>query len=153
MLQDEVGLSKAFLDVAFFPLEPSQTVMQIGGENLFRRAIVIGNVVMKLWRSRRHRFERIENRRQQLVVDFDQTNRLFGGIDRLRRHRRHPIADETDLVPAQNRHIANLFADKKTFDISAGDDRAYARNFFGPRNIHAPNARMRMRAAQNLRPQ
>ena len=104
--------------------------MQIGGEKLFRRAIVIGNVVMKLRRARRHRFERIENRGQQLVIDFDQTNRLFGGIDRLRRHRRHPIADETHLVPAQHRHIANLFADKKTFDISAGDDRAYARQLF-----------------------
>src|SRR5258708_29169486 len=80
-------------------------------------------------------------------------NALCGGTARLRRHCCNPVADETDLVPAKNRHVANLFTDKKTFDIGAGDDRAYARNFFGPRNINAPNARMRMWAAQNLRPQ
>ena len=126
VLDDQIGVTKTFLDVAFLPRQARQTVVQIGGENLFRRAVVGGDVVMKRRRARRHRFERIEHRGQHLVVDVDQMQRFFGGIHGFRRHRGDAVADKTHLVPAQHRHVANLFADQIALHVRAGDDRAHA---------------------------
>ena len=68
---------------------------------------------MELRRARCHRFQRIEHRGKNFVIDIDQVNGFLGGIHGLRRHRRHPVADETRFVPAQHWQVANLLADKQ----------------------------------------
>ena len=153
MLDHQIGVTKTFFDVAFLPREPGQTVVQIFSEKFFRGAIVARNVVVKRGRARRHGFQRIEYRGQHLVIDFDQLQRFFGGIDGFRRHRRDAIADKTHLVPAQHRHIADLLADQIALHIRAGDNRVHTGHLLRFRRIDTADARMRMRAAQDLRPQ
>ena len=48
----------------------------------------------------------IEHRRQFFIFNFDQVERVFCLFKRIRRQRRHPLADEAHFVLSQDGNIA-----------------------------------------------
>ena len=52
----------------------------------------------------------VEDRRQRLVIDFDQARRFSRGLGRLRRHRGHGIADVAHAVDGKYRLVLEVDA-------------------------------------------
>ena len=72
-----------------------------------------------------HGFHWVEDRRQHLVVDVYQQQRFVGGLWGLRRHRRYPVSDVADLVPAEDGEVPQNLALKETAGVISRDDGLY----------------------------
>jgi hypothetical protein len=153
VFQNQIRLTQPFLDVALAPGQTGKAVMHIQGKLVFRTAVVRSDIVVQSRRAGLHRFERIEDRRQRFVIDVDCGNCLFGGFDRLRRDGCHAVADEAHDVPAEDGHVADLFADIESASVITGDERLDAGHFARFRDIDLPYARMGIRAAKDFPPE
>ncbi|MCL6544082.1 MAG: IMP dehydrogenase, partial [Bryobacteraceae bacterium] len=92
VLEDEVGRAEARVGVALAPGQARGAVVHVRGEPLRRRAVVTRDVLVEQGRVGLHRGQRVEHRRQRLVLDDDRVERGLGGLGRLGRHRRHAVA-------------------------------------------------------------
>ena len=113
---------------------------------------VARGVVVQERCARPHRFFRIEHRRQRLVFDLDQVERLFGGVLVDRRDGCHLFADVAHGVDGQRQVVARLrkIAVLDAGKVLPGDDGANARQGFGATRIDAHDPGVRMRASQQL---
>jgi hypothetical protein len=153
VFHDQVRLAKARFDVALLPSQPGKPVMKVRGEKILRRSIVITDVFMNFRRTGSHRLQRIEDGRQQFVIDLDQMQRFLGSFHGVGRHGGNAIADETYRVPAKHGHIPYLFADQAALHILTGNNRSHAGHLVCLCDIDPSNARMRVGAAQDFRPE
>ena len=98
-------------------------------------------------------FDRIIDVRELLVLNIDQSNRLFRDLLIIGRHRRHRIAAHPDFVVSQDRLVLHARADVNIFNVRAGQHGAHAfqRLCFGSIDIDDP--RVRHRSAQNFSPE
>ena len=152
VFDDPVRLAESLIDVT---LLPGQTVTHIGNipdHDGLRRAVIDGCVIVQYRRTRLHRFQRIENRWQLLVLYFDKADRFLRSFARLSGHRRDFVADVAHLVPAKDGDIPNALAHIVIRLIFPGDDSTHALDVPGLRSIDADDARVRIRAAQNFSP-
>ena len=103
-------------------------------------------------RTRLHRLFRIEHRRQRLVFDLDQIERLFGGVLVDRRDGCHFFADVAHGVDGERQVVARLrkVAVLDAGKVFPGDDGANARQRLGATGIDPHDPGVRMRAAQQL---
>jgi hypothetical protein len=127
--------------------------MHIKGKLVSGTTVIGANVFVETGSFRLHRLQRIEHRRQLLVFNVDALDRFFRGVKGVRRYGRHSVADKTHYVPAENRHVADLFANEVAGKFLAGDNGSNTRHLPGLRHIDAMNARVRIGAAKNFAPQ
>src|SRR5215472_4363439 len=153
VLQYNISLTKTLVHVAFAPGEPGKSVMHIEGELVVGRAVISRHVRVEQRRARSHRFKWIEHRRQFFIVHSNARQRFFRGIERLRSHRGHSIADKAHQVPAQNRHVANLLTDKMIAEFLTRDNGFDSWHTTGMFHIDATNSRVGARAAENFSPE
>src|SRR5437879_12425129 len=121
MFDDPVRLAESLIDVT---LLPGQTVTHIGNipdHDGLRRAVIDGCVIVQYRRARLHRFQRIENRRQLLVLYFDKADRFLRSFARLSGHRRDFVADVDDFVSAKDGNVAHDLAYRVVGLIFPGD--------------------------------
>ena len=136
------------------------------GERLLRRALVarlpVVDVVVGLsfllvadqHRAFRERLLRRRDRLQRLVVDLDQLERVLGDVRILGDDRRHLLALVADLVGGEHRlrvagerrHPREVVRGHQL----AGDDGDHTRQRCSRRRVDRRDARMRVRAAQDL---
>ena len=100
-----------------------------------------------------HSLQGIKHCWQFLVLDIDKTQGLFGSFDRVGGHGRHPIAHEAHHLPAEDGHVADLFAHEVAWDLLAGDDGSYSRYLAGSGGVNAKDASMRVGAAEDFAPE
>ena len=77
---------------------------------------------------------------------------MLGLFERIRRHRRDPLAHEAHFVLGQDGNIAVAPAVQNAAHIISRKYRPHPRRFFRARGIDAQDARMGMRTAQCFRP-
>ena len=152
-LDDDVGLFEAFRDVALLVLEAAGDVGRLAVE------------LVELVQDRRvgqNRVVDLDRPRQHLVIDLDQLAGFRCDRFRGRGDGCYGVAGEQRLVArhhvaAHPAHVLDAqhdraLLDREIDDVARGDDGLYARQFFRLGGIDRFDARMRMRAAQNLAP-
>ena len=151
-LDDDLGLGEAFRDVALLDLEPAGDVGRL--------ALELDEVVQDR-RVGLHRVVDLDRPRQHLVVDLDQLaglgrDRLGGGGDGRDRMageqrllaRHHVAAHPAHVLDAEHHRLV----DREVDDVARGDHRLHAGQRLRLRGVDRLDARMRMRAAQDLAP-
>ena len=154
--EDVVGFGKAFFHIA--DVDPNlrrQVVLRVRvcEVDVFR-------LVMQNGRARLHRFTRIQQPRQQLVLHVNQLQRLVSDLFCLRRHKCHPVAHEAHLIiqrervqrPRDRVRLPGGRVDH-TWNILVGQHCCYTGQRFGARGINAADSRVHDWAAQHLRHQ
>ena len=158
IFEDMVGLGEAFPNIAAVELKVRADVGAFDRLYLGEIGKAGSRQFDRVVDQRRAWFNaslHVEHRRQLLVIDFDQAQRLFRGIDGQCRHRRHRIADVTHFFHGdnglifENRAVIRLDA-FVVQDIVAREHRHHAGDFESFGNIDALDARVRVRAAENL---
>ncbi len=150
VLDDDVGFVEADFDIAFFPMHIDEDIAR--RFDRMQKSAITRHVRMEQRRRRPGRFERIEQRRQFLVFDVDQTQRLLGNRLALCRHRRDFLADKANQTVGEDGHVVNFAADQKAFDVLSGHNRAHAGQSERAARIDIFDAAVRDRAAQNFAP-
>src|SRR5712692_1842383 len=112
-----------------------------------------GRMLMNPWRIVLHGCQRIENRRQFLVLNVNQGEGFFGDIGRLSRHGNDLFPDETDAVTGQHWNVEQEPADAHLRQVGAGQYSVNPWQLSSLRNIDGKDARVREGAAQTLAPQ
>ena len=102
---------------------------------------------MQYRRARLHCFQRIENRRQLFVFDFDKTDCFFRRLESLGGDRRDFIADVADLVPAKDGDVPDALAHVVVGFVLASDDCLDSRNLPGFRRVDVDDAGVSVGAA------
>ena len=100
------------------------------------------------------RGERIDDRRQRPIIDFDQLKRILGEITVDRDHDCDRLADVAHALdcdrPAFDRCLdADCKACRQRLDVGAGDHRHDPRRLLGGGNVDRADASMSMRGAKN----
>ena len=110
------------------------------------------HVLVQDRRGRLHRLDRIDDVRQDLVVDLDQLERRLRDRLARRRHRRDRMAVVERLLARHGvaGHVAVGRAGLDLREIVARHHRLDAGKLLGGRDVDRLDARMRMRAAQDL---
>ena len=112
--------------------------------------IVLG-VIVNHRSARDHRLVRIKYRRKQLVFDLDFFDSFARRGQRLGGDRSDLLADITHLVARHDRLVGDEHAESiLPWHVGTGDDPLDAHYRFGVRGVDRNDARVRMRAAQNL---
>ncbi len=144
-LEDVVRLRKAFLDIAVAHLRGARDVVL--------------DALVQLRRARLHRLFRVEHRRQVLVFDLYQVERLLGDVVRGRRHRGDRLAGEAhgvahDLkVVRQALRVGRHEIDRCEFPagtLGRSQHGLDAGQRLGGARVDADDLRVRERAAQQL---
>jgi len=81
-----------------------------------------------------------------------QIESVLGLFDGVRRDRGDALAHEARAVLSQNGDVPIAPAVKDAANVIAGQDGVYTLRSFGPRCVNAHDPRVRVRAAQGLRP-
>jgi len=115
LLEDDVGLAPALLDVA-------------GADFQVRGQV---RVAMNFDSFRLHCFQRIEQGGQRLVIDFDQPKGFLSGFPGVGGDGGNGIAVVANLLIDQQRLILMSEAEAVVRDILAGDDGPDASQLFG----------------------
>ena len=115
---------------------------------------------MEQRRVRPHRLARVHHRRQQLVIDLDQADRLGGDVRAARRDGRDRVAAVQDLVLGQDvvaqvahvglAQLSEPGARGAVRHVGAGDDRVHPRQRRRLPGIDRLDARVRVGAAEHL---
>jgi len=99
----------------------------------------------------------IYDRRENLIVDFDQFQSVLGDVTARRRNRGDGIADEPDFIvceaiprPTDRKAVHGL---RPILGVFTGNHRGHAGKFLGLGCVDAFDARVGMRAAQDRREQ
>jgi hypothetical protein len=108
---------------------------------------------MNPWRMLLHGFQRIEDRRQLLVLDVNEGEGFFGDVRRLGRHGNDLFSDETDTVTGEDWDIEQETAKAYLRQISPNENRLDPRQLSGLRDSDGEDARVREGTAQTLPPQ
>ena len=87
----------------------------------------------------------VEQGRQLLVLDRDETDRLFRDLARIGGDRRDAVPDEEDAVPAQHRPVLEPPPETLAANVRTGDDRAHSGESACAFRIHRHDARVRIR--------
>ena len=99
-------------------------------------------------RARRQRLLRGQHRRQLLVLDLDQLDRLARGLEIDRGDSRDRLADIAHLAAGQRRLVLDERAQMMLAEIGAGDDRLDAGQRQRRRDVVGEDAGMRIGAAR-----
>ncbi len=150
-LHDEVGLLEALLDVA-------QLAVDVAGE--VARGVLDARRVGLVVDHRRapvHRVLHVEHGRQHLVLHLDAPQRLLGDGPRVGRDGGHAVADVPDLgveqVGVVGRRLGKRLAGRGVRDarhVLVGQHRVHAGQRLGAAGVDPRDARMGMRARQDL---
>ncbi len=135
---DVVGLSKALFNVA--------------DVNIDMDVDVVGMVVVNEGGAVGHGFDGVENRRQGFILHVDQLQGLQSNGFVIGGHRRHLLADVTDLVDGNQLVVAGI-AEHSPLDVKgivAGRHRPNPRQHGRPGDIDAFDQGVGMKAVQNL---
>ncbi len=156
MLEDVVGLLEALRHV---PVRIAELIADVRAFEFFRRLVVItvqlaafGERFVNDRRARLERAFEIVDRRQLVVLDFDQSESLFRrfGVDG--RDARDGIADEPDFIGRDDRLVlvggAVIIVERR--QIVARDDGKDPRQLRGLRRVDSHELRVRIRAAENF---
>jgi hypothetical protein len=148
MFDDDVGLLEASVGVAHREVEPLDHVRRLVGAFDALGA----HVLVQDRRRRLHRLDRIDHVRKNFVLDFDQLERSLCNRLARRRHCRDRMAVIERLLARHgvSGHVAVRRARLDLREVGARHHRLDAGEFLGRRDVDRPDARMRMRAAQNL---
>src|SRR5215475_11345720 len=147
VFQNQIGLSESLIDIALLPNHTVADVGDIFNHDIFGCAVIGGSVIMQYGYAWLHCIQRMKNRRQLFVFDFDKTDGFLRRLESLGRDRGNFVADVTDLVPAKDGDVAYAFAHVVVGFVPAGDNRLDACNLPGLRRIDIDDASVSMRAA------
>jgi hypothetical protein len=150
ILDNYIGLFKAFLDVSLAPLEIRDHIADAVERN--RQPFVRQQIRVQHRRIRAYRGYRIEQRFDLFVFDLDQFEGLLGGQSRFRSHCRNFLADKPHHAIRQNRRVVNASADPQPRYVLPGDHRLHTRHLGRFAGIDSSNAAIRNRAAQTPAP-
>ena len=153
VLQHHVGLAEPLFHVPLAPGQAGEAVAHVGGQAFVRGAVVAGNVVVQQRRIGLGGGHRIEHRRQDLIVHVNERQGGLGFLGCVRRHRRHPVADVPHSVPAQHRQIPDLLAHVVVRHVQPRNHGPDPRRVPCPACADGADARVGMRAAQDLAPE
>src|SRR3990172_8717347 len=151
ILDDEIGVPETLFDVALAPLEIRKHVARFFHRH--RQAAVREQIGMKHRRAGFDRFQRIEQRLQLVILDFDQLQCLLGSRFGPRRHRGDLLADESDHAVRHHRRVVNAAPDPKSAHILSRDHRFHTRHLQCFAKIDAFDSSIRNRTAQAPTPQ
>src|SRR5262245_9932573 len=151
ILNDHIRLGETLLDITASEDIMSKTIGRL--LQRFGQSFVFGDIGMNDRRAFLQRRFRIEHGGKLLVIDLDKFQGILGLLDGLRRHSGNALAQKARAVLSEHRNVAIAPAVKNAAHVVAGQHGAHAGRFLSARNIDALNARMRVRAAQRLRPQ
>ena len=152
VLDDQVRLGEARVHVPLADRPARHHVPQAG----------IGRVGQVLdGRARLQRLQRIEDARQDLVLDLDELERPLRDVQRLGGHQRDRLAVEAHLIRGQHRHIraaALLLAGLARHvghqldvgQVRRGEDAGDARQVARLAHVQPHDPRARLRAAEDL---
>ena len=124
---------------------------------------VAGLAAMRKRRARAQRRAAIGNRRQRLVIDLDESGRVFGDGARLRHHDRDGLADEGDFILGENerRHVRRQLIGaelqrqplgrQQRRNIGLREHRMHAGQAARSGGVDAADAGVRVRAAHERR--
>ena len=127
VLENLIRLAKSLFDIAYAPRIVGVDVVDRRGK--FWEAFVIVQPLMKLGGTLGDRNKRIEDCRQLFILDLDELNRFFCKIPVLGRYHCYLLADETDTIPGQHRHVSQSTTGQ------------YVRNIGRCENCHDPRLR------------
>ena len=150
VLQDHVGFCKTLIEVSFGPIEPSLAVVNVRRQEFGGRSHIGCDVVVEQRGIGLHGFHWVKDRRQHLVVDVYQQQRFVGGLWGLRRHRRHPVSDVADLVPAKDGEVPQNLALKETAGVISRDDGLYTGDSPGCCGVESADSGVGVGTAQYL---
>src|SRR5215468_12466501 len=162
VLEDALGLSKTRGKVTV-TVEDLRDHIRDGGKKLHLRSVqkgfrnrrmgVGGGLLMEPWRLLVHGCERIEDRRQLLVLNVKQCECLFSDVRRLGSHGHDFFPDETHPVAGEDWHIEQEAAEPHLWQVGASQHGVHARQLPGGRDIDGEDTRVWDRTAQTLPPQ
>ena len=153
-----IRFGEPFIDVAAVEFEMGAQVRAVDGLQVGEIGETGRRQLDRVVNQHRARLERVvnaEHRRQLFIIDFDQFERRFGGIDGQCRHRRHRIADMAHLLRRddglilEHRPVKRLYA-FVVQDIIARQHRHDTGNLLSLARVDARNPRMRIRTAENF---
>ena len=162
LLEHQVGLGEALRHVA--PLEP-RLLGDVGrlrrpglgrgdgharvGERL--APVGLGPQLGDRRGARLHRRDRVDRRREHLVLDLDQVERLLGDRQLVGGDRRHRLAREDDAIDRQHRVGPGGRLVLQLRDVRRDQDRPHAGQRPGPARVDLEDAGVGVGAAQELR--
>jgi hypothetical protein len=150
ILDNHIGLGETRIDIAAVKHIVGKTIGR--SVERFRKAFITADIWMNDRRAFLQRRLGIEYRRKFFVMHLDQIESVLGLFEGVRRDRGDALAHETRAVLSQNGDVPIAPAVKDAANVIAGQDGVYTLRSFGPRCVNAHDPRVRVRAAQGLRP-
>ena len=151
VLDDQIGLGEATLQVAFFE---KGFVVGIGRlRHLLREADVGVEVGMQYRRVVLERCERFKHCRQFFVLDLNHLERALGDVLVVSGDGGHALATEADAIVGQNRHVLHRPAPQSAPDISAGDDGVDAGDLLRRSRVDADDTGVGVGTMEGLAPE
>ncbi len=135
-LEDVIGLSKAFFDIAFAD--------HFGGVDVALRRVHLGRILA-------HGGDRIEHGRQRLVFDHDLVQRLVGYLLGDGRYRRNAVTGVEHDIVDQHRLVLERGPEGIDRDLLAGEHRHDAGHGLGRAGVDALDAGRRNAGALDAR--
>ena len=146
-LDDDLRLGEPLLDVAFFEDQVRSDIARLA-RLLARR---IGEqVFVQERRARPHRLANVHHRRQQLVIDLDEPDRLRGDVRARRRDRGEGVTAVERLVPGHD--VAAHVAEVHVAPLAQVRDAAALREIRGRDHREHPRQRRRLARVNGLDP-
>ena len=149
VLEDVVGLAEPGLHVS--QLEPENRLdVRVGP--LGRRAFIGPGILVHERGAGLERLDGIEDGREILVLDLDERERFFREVGVERRDHRNPLADESDAITGQERHVEHAPSDQNVRKIPGREHGQDAGEGLGFGRVDPENPRVRQRAPEGLPP-
>ncbi len=151
VFDNDFGLPKPF-----FNITPFVKIMNIGIGRRFQSPGQTGIVVNVGVENRGIVFQslnRIQNCRELFVFHLNKVQGLLGCLAVFRRHRRHPLASESDSILSENREVSVAAPVKNPAHVTARDDGPHPWSRLCPGGVDADNPGVGVRAAQDLGPE
>ncbi len=149
VLEDPVGRSEPGLHVS--QLEP-QDRLDVRVRSLGRGSVVRPGVLVQDRRAVLDRLDRIEDGGEILVLDVDERQSFFRDIGVEGGDHRDPLADESDAVTRQERHVEHAPSDQNVRKIPGREHGQDAGEDLGLGRVDPENPRVRQRAPEGFPP-
>ncbi len=151
VLDHEVGVGEAGRQVAAL-VPPVGVGVRVGAE-VPLAANVARHLGVQHGRVGREGRLGVEDGRQRLVLDLHERQRLLGHVGVLGGDGDDALADVAHTVASEQRHVAQADADERARQVGAGEDGMDAGHAARGAHVEVDDARVRVGAAQALRPE
>ena len=119
---------------------------------LGRRAFIGPGILVHERGAGLERLDGIEDGREILVLDLDERERFFREVGVERRDHRNPLADESDAITGQERHVEHAPPHQDVRKIPGREHREDAGKRSGPGRVETQDPRVRQRASKRFAP-